>query len=451
MPVRKLDTKGLLAEGPSEMEADEALSIAARAALRRAGGPLAEVINPPPLNQGADFYRQGQYVGPPLRETPVSPEEVFKLSADPNRWSYQEYSNKYDANPPESFFTGLLGGPVDLGPESIERYDPPKGTKSRMANAIKMPEVKKGMLDLAQKGIAQKDWYKTKPLLKRYTDILGEKKGTEKFIKDIKIFSAVSAGAAVPANVKMASYYQYLAEQGLDLDKPKKGSGYGSLTADTQRKAVQEYLQKGELGDVEKAKRVTFTANFLGQEDYVTSDRHNMRTIGMLSKDPEFLKTSLILSKKADIQRFKDLGFTIKRTGTPETSVRKDRKYKIEPQAEFAKGKLSMEKALQIPVLWSDAPQKTEYKAYEEFQRKLAKEMGLTAAEFQASLWFGAESMTGVESPAERMIDTIEKRVRYTAEQLGVEPKIIFEQYIKGEIPLAQMQDMQSQYGGLLA
>tara|TARA_R100000306_G_C4350001_1_gene129618 strand:- start:83 stop:316 length:234 start_codon:yes stop_codon:yes gene_type:complete len=77
--------------------------------------------------------------------------------------------------------------------------------------------------------------------------------------------------------------------------------------------------------------------------------------------------------------------------------------------------------------------------------------MGLTAAEFQASLWFGAESMTGVESPAERMIDTIEKRVRYAAEQLGVEPKIIFEQYIKGEIPLAQMQDMQSQYGGLLA
>ena len=59
--------------------------------------------------------------------------------------------------------------------------------------------------------------------------------------------------------------------------------------------------------------------------------------------------------------------------------------------------------------------------------------------------------MTGGQSPAERMIDTIEKRVRYTADQLGVDPEIIFEQYIKGEIPLAQRGDMQSQYGGLLA
>ena len=110
-----------------------------------------------------------------------------------------------------------------------------------------------------------------------------------------------------------------------------------------------------------------------------------------------------------------------------------------------------MMQATQMPILWVEAPEENEYQAYEQFRRRLAKKMGLTPAEFQASLWFGAESMTGVERPAERMIDTIEKRVRYTADQLGVDPEIIFEQYLKGEIPLAQRGDMQSQYGGLLA
>ena len=398
-------------------------------------------FDPPPLGQGS-----GQ--PPRYRTTPVSPEEVFKLSESPDRWSYKEYSDKYDLNRPESLYEGLLSGPVDLGPESIERYDPTgprrKGVKPRMARAIKLPRVRKGMLELAQKGIAQKDWYKTRPLLQKYVQILGEDKGTEKFVRDIKIFSGASAGASVPANVKMASYYQYLAEQGLPLDKPKKGSGYGSLTADTQRKGVVEYLERGELDDIDKPKRVSFTANFLGQEDYITSDRHNMRTIGILSKDPEFLKTSLILSKQEDVERFKELGFEIKKAG-------KQGKPKVEPQAELAKGTISMKQATQMPILWVEAPEDNEYQAYENFQRRLAKKMDLTPAEFQASLWFGAESMTGVQSPAERMIDTIEKRVRYTADQLGVDPEIIFEQYIKGEIPLAQRGDMQSQYGGLLA
>ena len=43
-------------------------------------------------------------------------------------------------------------------------------------------------------------------------------------------------------------------------------------------------------------------------------------------------------------------------------------------------------------------------------------------------------------------------KIKYTAEQLGADPETVLRQYVRGEIPLAQMgADQQSRYGGLLA
>ena len=397
---------------------------------------LTELADPPYLGQGSDQ--------PMLRTQPLQPQEVLRASADPKRPSYKEFSRRYDEGNPLSVYSSLEQGKADLGPETIKRYNPPRGLKERSAKAVKKKGVANALMRLAEKGSHQRDWYKTKPLLTLYRAILGDKEGTEKFIKDIKIFSATSAGADVESNVKMSSYYQYLAEQGLPIEKPEKGTGYSSMTADTQLKAVREYLEQGDIDPLKNPKRYTFTSNFLGQEDYVTSDRHNMRTIGMLSKDPEFLKKSMTLNNKSEVEKYEKLGFEISEAGG------KYKKKKITPYNEFQKGTLTMKQALKMPTLWVEAPEKTEYKGLEDFQRKLAKKMGMTPAEFQASVWFGAGEQTGVRSPTERFIDTVEKRVRYTAEILGMDPRVVLRQYIKGEIPLADMTDMQTQYGGLI-
>ena len=75
----------------------------------------------------------------------------------------------------------------------------------------------------------------------------------------------------------------------------------------------------------------------------------------------------------------------------------------------------------------------------------------MTPAEFQEATWLGAGGMTGLESPPETAIETIQKRVKYTADMLGKDPEMVMRQYIRGEIPLAQMDDMMTTYGGLLA
>ncbi len=440
LPLRMEAQPGLISPETELQTPGQAIApIVARTPV--VGPLLADVASPQMLNLGSDQ--------PGLRTAPLQPAEVFRVAAPyEGKKPYGQFSAEYDANKPVSFFEGMPEGKAGLGPETIKRYDPNaprrKGVKKRMSDAIVSPQVREGMLAMASAGLQHKDWYKTRPLYERYIQVLGEEKGKEKFVRDMQIFSATSAGASVQDNVRIASYYQHLMEQGLPLDMPPKGSGYGSILQKTQRDAVLEYMDTGEIDDIKRPKRKTFTSNLLGQEDYVTIDRHNMRTIAMLSQNPDFLKGTLVFEKEKDGARFKEMGFTISKTGG------KKPKFKIEPKKEFEKGTMTMEQALANPTLWEDAPNDNEYMAYEQFQRDLAKELGISPAAFQAALWFGAAAQTGVESPAERMIDTVEKRVRYTAEQLGADPEMVFEQYIKGEIPLAQRQDMMQQYGGIL-
>ena len=47
---------------------------------------------------------------------------------------------------------------------------------------------------------------------------------------------------------------------------------------------------------------------------------------------------------------------------------------------------------------------------------------------------------------------TFEKRVKYTAEKLGADPDTDLRQYVRVELPLADVgEDLNSKYGGLLA
>ena len=47
----------------------------------------------------------------------------------------------------------------------------------------------------------------------------------------------------------------------------------------------------------------------------------------------------------------------------------------------YESGNLTVEGALNHPVYWESAPNKNEYGAYEAYQQKLAKKMGMTPAD----------------------------------------------------------------------
>ena len=60
--------------------------------------------------------------------------------------------------------------------------------------------------------------------------------------------------------------------------------------------------------------------------------------------------------------------------------------------------------------------------------------------------------LTGRKSSPEPFIRTLEKRVKFKAEQLGADPETVLRQYVRGEIPLADVrEDQESKYGGLMA
>ena len=115
-------------------------------------------------------------------------------------------------------------------------------------------------------------------------------------------------------------------------------------------------------------------------------------------------------------------------------------------------GELTMKEALKKPVYWDGAPKETEYALLEQYGQRIAKSLGMTPPRFQEALWLGAGKLTGLQSPPEPFIRTLEKRVKFTAEQLGADPETVLRQYVRGEIPLADVgEDQESKYGGLLA
>jgi hypothetical protein len=62
--------------------------------------------------------------------------------------------------------------------------------------------------------------------------------------------------------------------------------------------------------------------------------------------------------------------------------------------------------------------------------------MGMSPAQYQASMWLGGAEDTGLGSTPEPFLKTFEARVRYTADRLGLPPEVVLEQMLKGETPL---------------
>lgn len=242
------------------------------------------------------------------------------------------------------------------------------------------------------------------------------------------MIASTSPQSTVPDNVRTGSYYYYLDRTGQPLPETP-AEGYGNLAQRLHRQNVQN-VQAGGMDPMQNPKPVSFTENLLGNEQPVTIDTHNFRLLGMASKDPRFLETSIK----------KPTGRTLPNG--------KDEYYTVRPRAMYDSGQLSMEDALKDPTLWASAPNPNEYRAYEAYQQKMANKMGMTPAEFQEKMWVGGGKTTGLGSPPETFLRTVAKRVAYTAAQLKVSPDEVLQKFVRGEIPLLSVLPAAATLGG---
>jgi hypothetical protein len=185
----------------------------------------------------------------------------------------------------------------------------------------------------------------------------------------------------------------------------------------TQYRAYRDIQGGNPLDPEERPKRARFDANLGGNQQPVTVDKHNMRLIGMLSRDPEFLNTQI----EADVN-YPSLGI---KEGD-----------KINFREAYKSGRFTMDQLIEVPAAWKDVPETQHYGALERFQQELAKEMGLSPAQLQAALWVGGGRVTGLRSLPTSFMGAFEQRLQKTAAERGGTPQKALLDFVRGKKPL---------------
>ena len=355
--------------------AELGLQVGLPAGLAALGGPMSLGLRTlgPAITQMI-FGGQSQprmYGGLPMLEGAIpNPEQseltaaqVLAEAAGKNKLSYADWQEQ-NPGAEQGMFDFKGAQPAMPGRAPVPRYDPPRGVSDRMKDALADPDVGKALRAAVQKGVQAlpDSWYRTGPLYDVFKQELGDKapQAYERFMQTI---AATSPRSRVPDNVRTGSYYYHLDQTGQPIpDKP--APGYGSLAQKLHRQNVIS-VQTGGMDPLQNPKPTSFVENLLGNETPVTIDTHNFRMLGMASKDPRFLATSVEGSD-------------------------------LNPRQAFAQGKLTMDEALKHPTYWESAPNKNEYAAYEAYQQQQAKKMGMTPAEWQEKMWVGGGKDTGL-------------------------------------------------------
>ncbi len=324
----------------------------------------------------------------------------------------------------------------------IPRTVPKQGPPARIVEALARPEVEQGINETVQRGIegGGKEWYNTEPVLDRMRGIMSSGDVDPAYAQLMDLMAATSPRARVPDNVRTGSYYNYLMRQGMPLpDKP--APGYGSIAQNLHRQNVEGLMERGGWDVYKNPKPASFSSNLQGNQQVATIDTHNFRLPGILSGDPRFLETSIAELAKTPESALE----TLQRQypGLPEDIAQaaisvKPKKVSVnyKPQEWVEKGYISMEDAVNDPALWASKPRDNEYGYYEQWQQDQAKQMGISPAQYQASMWLGGGDTTGLGSAAEPFIGTLEARIRYTADRLGMDPEKVRDMMLRGEVPL---------------
>lgn len=360
-----------------------------------------------------------------------------------NRESFTDYRRRTDGSRREVFDKSRLEQVPRVPQVQMPRVKPPRGPSPEMVRTLENPEVQRGVRGAVERGMEGGGlrWYNTEPALERMRAMMPDDEATGRYARLMDLVAATSPRSKVPDNIRTGSYYNYLAEQGLPItDKP--APGYGSIAQNLHRDNARRLEEIGGWDVFKNPKPASFSTNLQGNQRNVTIDTHNMRLPAILSGDPEMLETNI--SELADSPRLGLETLMRQYPGLPKRVAKeavqpkgaKGASVNYKPRDWVKAGYISMDDAVADPGLWRGKPKPNEYGYYEDWQQKEAADLGISPAQYQASMWLGAGEQTGLGSPPEAFLDTLEARIGYTADRLGIDPEVILEQMLKGDIPL---------------
>ena len=266
----------------------------------------------------------------------------------------------------------------------LERYVPARGVPAHI-QALDNPNNLARINAIVRRGIDQGGtaFYNTEPLRERFIAELGAEKGQAKHTKLTNFVAATSPRTSIEPNIRNASYYYRLSEQGDPLpvrvwDGSKWSLAeplpqpYGHRAQALHVSKVDEVLREGGLRPLQNPKTASFAENLQGNQTPVTADVHNTR-----------------------------LWYGPNAPGRP-----------------------------------VNAPPMTGYGFLEQLQQREAAKMGVTPAQYQASAWFGGAGQTGVRSKLVPWLQSFENRVALTAAKFGLTQEEVLRRVIRGEMPL---------------
>lgn len=255
----------------------------------------------------------------------------------------------------------------DVPQVPLERIDPARGLSPKIEPLL-TPEAAARMEGYANVGRDKGGlgWYNLDPLRQSFMEELGEEQGTANFNAFVDKIAATSPRAKVANNIRRASYLDILDRQ---------GQPFAGLTNDDLPPGYGHIAHKthdASLRDLQN------TGSFAALNRPKTSSfAENLKG----NQAPMTIDTHNFAALKGDP---------------------KDKK----------------------------SPADTQYKYLEEFQGQIAEKMGMTPAQFQASVWMGGETGVADDRPFMAVFDDV---VANTAERDGVTKKKALQNFIQGK------------------
>jgi len=267
---------------------------------------------------------------------------------------------------------------------ALERYEPPRGMPPNLKGVL-TPQTAARLREAALKGedVGGREWYNTTPMRDQFVSRLGEDAGAQRFNSFIDKFAATSPRSTVAANTRRASLFDVMDQQGLP---------FGGL----------------ENSDLPKG---------YGHLAHKTQD-HSLRE---LQDRGSF----------AALNRPKTSSFAenLKGNQTPMT---------IDTH--------NMAAVMGDPT-FKKSPSNTQYKYLEEFQAEIADKLGMTPAQYQASVWMGAGTGVADARPVVEVFDDVIARTALRDEKTK---KQVMDDFIAGKSPLFSMAGGGVLMGGLV-
>lgn len=266
--------------------------------------------------------------------------------------------------------------------QDLPRYVPPRGVPEE-TQRIADPQNIARLNEVAGRGAMTGglEWYNLEPLRRRFVEELGADKGNKQFMRYLELISATSPQTKVPENVRNASYY---------------------LKALTQGEPIPERIKRGRDWTIKKGTQAPYPYS---------------QTLPLHIQNIENI---LRHGSVPPLQNPKPASFVQNLAGN-------QRPVTIDTH--------------NMRMLFNDPnrelPNPNQYGFLERMQQQEAAKMGMTPAQYQASLWVGGAEQTGVRSGVDPALRHIERRIEKTATEQGKTKEQVLKEFIRGIAPLS--------------